>query len=130
MIRSSRNAPNNGTISANTGYQGSKQQLCDHQSNMAFMESILPGSVDAIGGNPNFSTLNSAATAVVTDRAIDTAGNSTSFLSTVESWTGMPMSVASGILKGFGYFSTASRLTRQSKQCKMNMQHVWRIKCG
>ena len=44
-------APNNVNISANNSYQGSKKQLCDHQANMAFVESILPGGSVLLGGD-------------------------------------------------------------------------------
>jgi hypothetical protein len=103
-------AANNGvtaSISAVKGYEGSKKQYCDQQSNKAFIESILPGGHVLFGGDYRPSTVGGAAAGVAVDRAIDIGAKTTSFLYGVRSLTGIPMSVTSKLLSGASLLLTA-----------------------
>ncbi len=102
-------AANTGTISAIHGYEGSKKQFCDQQSNMAALNALLPGLANAIQGD--YRAIAATTTSeVAQDVALDTAAKNTSLLLTVRSWTGLPMSVTSKILRGVGYVGTAVNL--------------------
>jgi hypothetical protein len=89
-------------LSANNEYQGSKKQLWDHQSNMAFTESILPGGSVLIGGDYRPSAVISATADVGLDRALDFLAGITAVLQKVRSATGIPMSVASKAVTRLG----------------------------
>ncbi|MGA6980346.1 MAG: RHS repeat-associated core domain-containing protein, partial [Candidatus Sulfotelmatobacter sp.] len=98
------NNGNIGTISA--GDPNAKKNFCSHQANLAAAEAVLPGLANAIQGD--FRPIAASATSeVVQDYAMDAAANSTSFLLTVRSWTGIPMSVTSKALSIVGYVGTA-----------------------
>jgi hypothetical protein len=120
-------AANNATISAIHGYEGSKKQFCDQQSNKAFIEEILPGGSVLLGRDYRPSAVLGATAEIGVDRALDWGAKTTAVLSTVRSWTGLPMSVASKILTGTGYLLTARTLykavaamQREYKACMEN----------
>ncbi len=93
-----------GTIRA--GNPNDKSNYCQHQANLAAADSILPGLANAIQGDYR-SVAATATNEAVQDYALDAAANSTSFLLTVRSWTGIPMSVTSKFLSIAGYAGMA-----------------------
>jgi hypothetical protein len=99
--------PKNGvTAIIKAGPPNAKSDFCSHQANLAAAESVLPGLANAIQGD--YRPIAASATSeVVQDYALDAAGSSTSFLLTVRSWTGIPMSVTSKVLSGIGYAGLA-----------------------
>jgi RHS repeat-associated protein len=99
--------PKNGvTAIIRAGPPNAKSDYCSHQANLAAAESVLPGLANAIQGDyrPIAAT---GASMAVQEYASDAAANSTSFLLTVRSWTGIPMSVTSKALSIVGYVGTA-----------------------
>jgi hypothetical protein len=105
-------AANTGTISATTGQ---KQAYCSDQANKAFIEEVLPGGHVLLGGDYRPITVVGSTAEVVRDHVISTAATSTSFLYTIRSWTGVPMSVTSKFLTGVGYLFTARTLYNATK---------------
>jgi RHS repeat-associated protein len=92
------------------GPAGGKKAYCDHQSNMAAMEAILPGGSVFLGGDYSPTAVGEEAGQEALAEALDAGAKSTSFLLAVRSWTGLPMSVTSKVLTGFGYAMTAINL--------------------
>lgn len=104
------NAANNATISAIHGYEGSKKQFCDQQSNKAFIEAIIPGGAVLLGGDYRPTAVVGATAEVAVDRAVDAAAGSSWFLYKFGSLTGVPMTTTAKFLKGFGYVTSAISL--------------------
>lgn len=99
--------PMNGATAVITaGPPNAKSDFCSHQANLAAAESVLPGLANAIQGDyrPIAAT---GASMAVQEYASDAAASSTSFLLTVRSWTGIPMSVTSKVLSIAGYAGMA-----------------------
>jgi hypothetical protein len=88
------------------GDPGAKKDFCSHQANLAALESILPGLANAVQGDYRHIAA-TATSEVAKEVALDTAKKSTSFLQTVRSWTGIPMSVTPEILSAIGYVGAA-----------------------
>jgi RHS repeat-associated protein len=94
------------TATIKAGPPNAKQDFCQHQANLAAAEAVLPGLANAIQGD--YRPIAASATSeAVQDYALDAAASSTSFLATVRSWTGIPMSVTSKALSIVGYVGTA-----------------------
>ena len=101
------NATNNGVTGTITaGPPDAKKDFCSHQANLAALESILPGSANAIQGDYR-AIAGTATSEALQEYAVDAAANSTSFLLTIRSWLGIPMSVTSKALSIGGYAGMA-----------------------
>jgi hypothetical protein len=91
------------TIGPNHNYEGSKKQLCNKQSDLAFWENILPFGKTLLGGKFDPGTVGYATASYAAGRAIVYGADSPKFLRWVRSSPlEMPMTVTSKILTGLG----------------------------
>jgi RHS repeat-associated protein len=95
--------PQQPTIGPNNNYEGSKKQLCDRQSDLAFWATALPGGQTLLNGNFSPGTVGAAVGTYGVGKAIDYAADTPKVLRGVRSIfepIEVPMSVTSRFLTG------------------------------
>jgi hypothetical protein len=95
--------PQTPTIGPNNNYEGSKKQLCDRQSDLAFWATALPGGHTLLNGNFSPGTVGAAVGTYGVGKAIDYGADTPKVLRWVRSIfepIEVPMSVTSRFLTG------------------------------
>jgi RHS repeat-associated protein len=111
----SKQPANTGTISATHGYEGSKKQLCDQQSNKAFVEEILPGGSVLLGGNYRPTNVMKETAKEGGEVLVDLGAESNTFMRLLKSKWGVPASLTSRVLTTVGYVFTAIDVLKATK---------------
>ena len=89
-----------GAATIRAGDRNFKKEFCDQQSNLAAADAVLPGLGHALNGDYRPVAATAASTAAT--EAATTAASTYSMLYTIRSLTGIPMSVTSKLITGFG----------------------------